>query len=186
MTPEFGDEAGDAHGCRHVNPVCTTSLADLTELPEWSRPLSALARRLLYLGHAECAQVMRCRSRWRRSPPRSTSARSVLQVRARHADPGRRVHLPRARRGASASRSTSTSRSVTARRSRLEQLARFGIVAVATALLMAVAMKIVRRQASRAVPVLAKLICAAVVFVAWTYPAQRRLCSVPSLQGARS
>jgi putative flippase GtrA len=56
----------------------------------------------------------------------------------------------------------------------LHQLARFGLVAVATALLMALMMKLV--AVDLAVPyVLAKLICAALVFVAWTYPAQRRL-----------
>jgi putative flippase GtrA len=54
------------------------------------------------------------------------------------------------------------------------QLARFGLVAVATALLMALAMHIV--AVVLGVPyLLAKLLCAIVVFVAWTYPAQRRL-----------
>jgi putative flippase GtrA len=54
------------------------------------------------------------------------------------------------------------------------QVARFGFVAVATALLMAFAMKLV--AIDLAVPYLiAKVICAAAVFVAWTYPAQRRL-----------
>lgn len=54
------------------------------------------------------------------------------------------------------------------------QLARFGLVAVATAVLMAVAMHVV--AVVLGVPyLLAKLICAAVVFAAWTYPAQRRL-----------
>jgi putative flippase GtrA len=54
------------------------------------------------------------------------------------------------------------------------QLARFGLVAVATAVLMAVAMHIV--AVVLGVPyLLAKLICAVVVFVVWTYPAQRRL-----------
>ena len=56
----------------------------------------------------------------------------------------------------------------------LHQLARFGLVAVATAALMAVAMHIVAVELG--VPYLvAKLICAAVVFAIWTYPAQRRL-----------
>ena len=56
----------------------------------------------------------------------------------------------------------------------LRQLARFGFVAVAAALLMAVAMKIVAVKLG--VPVVAaKLACAAVVFAIWTYPAQRRL-----------
>ena len=54
------------------------------------------------------------------------------------------------------------------------QLARFGLVAVATAALLAAAMHIV--AVVLGVPVLlAKLICAVVVFAAWTYPAQRRL-----------
>ena len=54
------------------------------------------------------------------------------------------------------------------------QLARFGLVAVATAVLMAVAMQLVAVEL--AVPYLfAKLICAAAVFAVWTYPAQRRL-----------
>ena len=56
----------------------------------------------------------------------------------------------------------------------LQQLGRFGVVAVATALLMALSMKIVAVELG--VPYLiAKLICAASVFVVWTYPAQRRL-----------
>lgn len=56
----------------------------------------------------------------------------------------------------------------------LPQLGRFGIVALATALLMALAMKLVAVELG--VPYLiAKLICAASVFVVWTYPAQRRL-----------
>jgi putative flippase GtrA len=54
------------------------------------------------------------------------------------------------------------------------QLARFGLVAVATAILMALAMQLVAVKLG--VPyLLAKLICAATVFAVWTYPAQRRL-----------
>lgn len=54
------------------------------------------------------------------------------------------------------------------------QLARYAVVAVATAALMALAMQLVAVELG--VPyLLAKLICAVVVFVAWTYPAQRRL-----------
>ena len=54
------------------------------------------------------------------------------------------------------------------------QVARFGFVAVVTAFLMAFAMKVVADDLG--VPyILAKLLCAAAVFVAWTYPAQRRL-----------
>ena len=54
------------------------------------------------------------------------------------------------------------------------QLARFGIVAVATATLMALAMQLVAVKL-RVPYLVAKLVCAAVVFAAWTYPAQRRL-----------
>lgn len=54
------------------------------------------------------------------------------------------------------------------------QVARFAMVAAATALLMAGLMKLVAVDLH--VPyLLAKLVCAAAVFVAWTYPAQRRL-----------
>jgi putative flippase GtrA len=54
------------------------------------------------------------------------------------------------------------------------QLARFGLVAVAAATLMAIAMQLVAVRLG--VPYLiAKLVCAAVVFAVWTYPAQRRL-----------
>jgi putative flippase GtrA len=57
---------------------------------------------------------------------------------------------------------------------RLGQVARFNVVAVVAALLMAAAMKIA--TANLGVPVVAaKLACAAVVFAIWTYPAQRRL-----------
>jgi putative flippase GtrA len=55
-----------------------------------------------------------------------------------------------------------------------KQLGRFGIVAVTTALLMAALMEVV--AVKLAVPYLiAKLICSGLVFLAWTYPAQRRL-----------
>jgi putative flippase GtrA len=56
----------------------------------------------------------------------------------------------------------------------LSQVARFGLVAVAAALLMALAMKIVAVDLRLPYPA-AKALCAAIVFVAWTYPAQRRL-----------
>ena len=63
------------------------------------------------------------------------------------------------------------------------QLARFGTVAVATAILMAGAMQLVAVELG--VPyLLAKLMCAAIVFAVWTYPAQRRLvfrCPAPSV-----
>jgi putative flippase GtrA len=55
-----------------------------------------------------------------------------------------------------------------------EQVARFGFVALTTALAMAGSMKLLVEHGHLAVW-LAKLECAAVVFVAWTYPAQRRL-----------
>lgn len=56
----------------------------------------------------------------------------------------------------------------------VQQVARFGAVAVATALLMALAMKLVAVELG--VPyVVAKLLCAVTVFLLWTYPAQRRL-----------
>ena len=55
-----------------------------------------------------------------------------------------------------------------------EQLGRFGLVAVATALLMAFAMEVFAVKL-RVPYLVAKVICSAIVFVAWTYPAQRRL-----------
>jgi putative flippase GtrA len=60
------------------------------------------------------------------------------------------------------------------------QLGRFGIVAV---VVMALAMEIVAVKL-RVPTVLAKLICSALVFVGWTYPAQRRVFSRlrPALQ----
>jgi len=64
-----------------------------------------------------------------------------------------------------------------------QQLGRFGIVAVASAMLMALAMKIVAVELG--VPYLvAKLLCAVVVFVGWSYPAQRRLVFSPSVAAA--
>jgi putative flippase GtrA len=59
----------------------------------------------------------------------------------------------------------------------LRQVGCFGFVVVAAALLMALAMRIVAVDLH--VPyVAAKVLCAALVFVAWTYPAQRRLVFV--------
>jgi len=56
----------------------------------------------------------------------------------------------------------------------VQQLSRFGAVAVTTAMLMALSMKILAVHLG--VPYLvAKVVCAAIVFVVWTYPAQRRL-----------
>lgn len=53
------------------------------------------------------------------------------------------------------------------------QVATFAMVALATAIFMALAMQIVAVQLH--VPyLLSKLLCAATIFVAWTYPAQRR------------
>jgi putative flippase GtrA len=56
----------------------------------------------------------------------------------------------------------------------LQQLSRFGAVAVATAMLMAVAMHVVAVKLGVHF-LLAKAICAAIVFAIWTFPAQRRL-----------
>jgi putative flippase GtrA len=57
---------------------------------------------------------------------------------------------------------------------RAGQLVAFGLVAAATALIMALAMQLVAVDLH--VPyLLAKSICAAVVFVLWSYPAQKRL-----------
>ncbi len=54
------------------------------------------------------------------------------------------------------------------------QLSRFALVALATSLIMAALMELVAVRIG--VPYLiAKLICAALVFAVWTYPAQRRL-----------
>jgi putative flippase GtrA len=56
----------------------------------------------------------------------------------------------------------------------IKQLGRFAGVAVATALLMAAAMQVFAVHFGISV-VVAKVICSALVFLAWTYPAQRRL-----------
>lgn len=56
----------------------------------------------------------------------------------------------------------------------LSQVARFGFVAVATALLLALAMQIIAVKLGAPL-LIAKLACSALVFLAWTYPAQRRL-----------
>ncbi|MBA3502327.1 MAG: GtrA family protein [Myxococcota bacterium] len=59
-----------------------------------------------------------------------------------------------------------------------EQVVRFGLVAVATGILTAGGMKIVAVDLH--VPVLiAKALCAALVFMAWTFPAQRRFVFKP-------
>jgi putative flippase GtrA len=58
------------------------------------------------------------------------------------------------------------------------QLARFAVVAVATAVLIAIAMHVVAVRLG-APYVVAKLACSALVFLAWTYPAQRRLVFQP-------
>ncbi|MEZ4404841.1 MAG: GtrA family protein [Kofleriaceae bacterium] len=60
------------------------------------------------------------------------------------------------------------------RRTSARQVVSFGGVALATALLMAAAMHLACDRAH--LPYLtAKLVCAAVIFVCWSYPAQRRL-----------
>jgi putative flippase GtrA len=65
----------------------------------------------------------------------------------------------------------------------LGQVARFDLVAVVAALLMAAAMKIA--TATLGLPVVAaKLACAAIVFAIWTYPAQRRLVFARGAQRA--
>ncbi|MCW5807111.1 MAG: GtrA family protein, partial [Deltaproteobacteria bacterium] len=59
------------------------------------------------------------------------------------------------------------------------QVGRFGGVAVAAAGLMACAMRII--VVDLRVPVLvAKVMCAALIFVVWTYPAQRRFVFAPA------
>jgi len=66
-------------------------------------------------------------------------------------------------------------------RSRIElrQVAAFGGVALATAVLMAIAMHLACDRAH--LPYLtAKVVCAAVIFVCWSYPAQRRLVFAPA------
>jgi putative flippase GtrA len=55
----------------------------------------------------------------------------------------------------------------------LRQMLRFAGVALATALLMALAMQLFAVEL-RVPYLLAKLVCSALVFAAWTYPAQRR------------
>jgi len=60
----------------------------------------------------------------------------------------------------------------------VQQIGRFGAVAVTTAMLMALSMKVLAVHLG--VPyVLAKVICAVTIFVVWTYPAQRRLVFGP-------
>ena len=65
----------------------------------------------------------------------------------------------------------------------LQQCGRFGSVAVVTALLMAVAMHLFAVTLGVNL-VVAKILCSALIFVAWTFPAQRRLVFVrrPRLQ----
>ena len=55
-----------------------------------------------------------------------------------------------------------------------QQVARFGLVAVATAMLMALMMQLTVVGLGVQY-VAAKILCSALVFLAWTYPAQRRL-----------
>jgi putative flippase GtrA len=66
---------------------------------------------------------------------------------------------------------------------RLGQVARFGAVALATAVIMALAMELV--AVVMGVPyLLAKGICAAVVFAIWSYPAQRLFVFRPPTRSA--
>jgi putative flippase GtrA len=71
-------------------------------------------------------------------------------------------------------------------RVRARQLATFGLVAAVTALIMALSMQLV--AVVLGVPyLLAKLMCAAAVFVVWSYPAQKRLVfRVPRVVDATS
>ena len=63
------------------------------------------------------------------------------------------------------------------RRTDVRQVLAFGGVALGTAVLMAVAMHVACNRAH--LPYLtAKLVCAAVIFACWSYPAQRRLVFV--------
>jgi putative flippase GtrA len=67
----------------------------------------------------------------------------------------------------------------------IQQLARFGVVAAVTALGMALAMQLIAVEFG--VPYLsAKLICSVLVFLTWTYPAQRRLVFRASLSPSLS
>ena len=65
----------------------------------------------------------------------------------------------------------------------LGQVARFDLVAVVGALLLAVAMKIATANVGAPV-VAAKLACSVVVFAIWTYPAQRHLVFARSAEVA--
>ncbi len=61
----------------------------------------------------------------------------------------------------------------------VKQVGAFGLVAVGTALLMAMAMQLVAVWAG--VPyLLSKCLCAATLFFAWTLPAQKRFVFVPA------
>ena len=61
----------------------------------------------------------------------------------------------------------------------VRQVASFGGVALSTAILMAIAMHLACDRAH--LPYLtAKVVCAAVIFVCWSYPAQRRLVFAPA------
>jgi putative flippase GtrA len=61
----------------------------------------------------------------------------------------------------------------------VDQVLRFGLVAVATGILTALGMKLIAVDLGvHHVP--ARLLCAAVVFAIWTYPAQRRLVFRPA------
>jgi len=66
---------------------------------------------------------------------------------------------------------------------RLRQVAAFGLVATATAALMAIAMHLAV-VVMGAPYLIAKGLCAAVVFALWSYPAQRRLVFRPSSRSA--
>lgn len=68
---------------------------------------------------------------------------------------------------------------------RVRQLGAFALVAVASALIMALSMQLVAVVCG--VPyLLAKILCAAVVFAVWSYPAQKRVFRAPELSPAAS
>ncbi len=68
---------------------------------------------------------------------------------------------------------------------RLRQVGAFALVAIASALIMALSMQLV--AVVLGVPyLLAKLVCAAVVFAVWSYPAQKRVFRAPELSPAAS
>lgn len=64
----------------------------------------------------------------------------------------------------------------------VDQIVRFGLVAVTTGVLTALGMQLVAVDYGVPYPI-AKILCAAAVFLAWTYPAQRKLVFHRGLAG---